>query len=123
MKKSLSTRALRSNNSTEDESPVVISRPVAQLIDGMSNFFLPKKDKINNIQRQQSVQKAMKYLRNKTIKPASTKVLKRLNTVPMTTKKNENDKNQLLARSILASSKTPRIRRKPVNLTDDSPSE
>jgi len=81
----------------------------------MSNFFLPKKDKINNIQRQQSVQKAMKYLRNKTIKP---KPLKRLNTTIPITK----TKNQLLARSILASSKIPRIRRKPVNLTDDSSS-
>ena len=123
MKKSLSTRALRSNNSTEDETAAVISRPVAQLIDEMSNFFLPKKDQMNNIERQQSVQKAMKYLINKTIKPWNTKVLQRLNTVPMTTNKNENDKNQLLARSILASSKTPRIGRKPVNLTNDSPSE
>ena len=63
--KKSSTRSLRSNNSTEDETPTVITRPVAQLIDGMSNFFLPKKDKMinnNNIQRQQSVQKAMKYL-------------------------------------------------------------
>jgi hypothetical protein len=89
----------------------------------MSNFFLPKKDKINNnnIQRQQSVQKAMKFLRNKTIKPSNTKVLKRLNTTPAT--KKEKYKNQSLARSILASSKTPRVRRKPLNLTEDSPSK
>jgi molybdopterin biosynthesis enzyme len=79
----------------------------------MSNFFLPKKDKINNIQRQQSVQKAMKYLRNKP------KALKRLNTTIPITK----NKNQLLARSILASSKIPRIRRKPGNQTDDSSSK
>ena len=122
--KKSSTRSLRSNNSTEDETPTVISRPVAQLIDGMSNFFLPKKDKIinnnNNIQRQQSVQKAMKFLRNKTIKPSNTKALKRLNTVPTTTTtKNVNDKNRLIARSILASSKIPRVRRKPLNLTEE----
>jgi hypothetical protein len=76
----------------------------------MSNFFLPKKDKINNSQRQQSVQKAMKYLRNKTIKASKTKIFQ---TSPTR-------KNQLLARSILASSKTSRIRRKPVVLTDES---
>jgi hypothetical protein len=94
------TRSLRNKTSTEDEiSPTIITRPVAQLIDGMSNFFLPKKDKINNSQRQQSVQKAMKYLRNKT---------------------SPTRKNQLLARSILASSKTQRLRKKPVILTDES---
>ncbi|UJR10028.1 hypothetical protein I4U23_014251 [Adineta vaga] len=114
LKKTSSTRSLRSKNSSEDETPSVISRPVAQLIDGMSNFFLPKKDKINNIQRQQSVQKAMKYLRNK---PSNSKVLKRIHTVPMA-----KNKNQSLARSILASSKTSRARRKPLNLVDDSPS-
>jgi hypothetical protein len=109
--KTSSTRSLRSKTSTEDElSPTVITRPVAQLIDGMSNFFLPKKDKINNSQRQQSVQKAMKYLRNKTSKSKTFP--------PSPTRK-----NQLLARSILASSKTQRLRKKPVNLTDESPSE
>ncbi len=91
----------------------MISRPVAQLIDGMSNFFLPKKDQMNNNQRKQSVQKAMKYLRNKTIKPSHTKILK---TSPTRN-------NQLLARSILASSKIPRIRKKPVILTDESSSK
>jgi len=102
------TRSLRNKTSTEDEiSPTIITRPVAQLIDGMSNFFLPKKDKINNSQRQQSVQKAMKYLRNKTSKS------KTLPTSPTR-------KNQLLARSILASSKTQRLRKKPVILTDES---
>lgn len=79
----------------------------------MSNFFLPKKDKTNNNnQRQQSVQKAMKYLRNKTMKSSNKKIL------PVSPTR----KNQLLARSILASSKTPRIRRKPVILTDESSS-
>ncbi|CAF3716208.1 unnamed protein product [Adineta steineri] len=122
------TRSLRSKNSNEEEpttttTPTVITRPVAQLIDGMSNFFLPKKEKMNNnnnIQRQQSVQKAMKYLRNKTIKPSNNKVLKRLNTIPSTKSKTVED--QLLARSILSSSKKSRIRRKPINLTDNSPS-
>jgi len=79
----------------------------------MSNFFLPKKDKINNNnnnQRQQSVQKAMKFLRNKT---SNTKIVQ---TSPTR-------KNQLLARSILASSKTQRIRRKPVVSTDESPAK
>lgn len=105
-----STRSLRSKTSTEDElSPTIITRPVAQLIDGMSNFFLPKKDKINNSQRQQSIQKAMKYLRNKTSKSKS---------FPSPTRK-----NQLLARSILASSKTERLRKKPVILTDESSSK
>ena len=102
--KTSSTRSLRSKNSSEDESsPAVISRPVAQLIDGMSKFFLPKKDTINNSQRQQSVQKAMKYLRNQTSK----------------SKISPTRKNQLLARSILASSKTSRLRRKPLILTDE----
>ncbi|CAF0753313.1 unnamed protein product [Adineta ricciae] len=114
LKKTASKRSLRSQNSSEEDIPPVITRPVAQLIDGMSNFFLPKKDKMNNIQRQQSIQKAMKYLRNK---PSNSKALKRLQTIPLTKKK-----SQSLARSILASSKIPRIRRKPLNLTDDSPS-
>ncbi|CAF3981088.1 unnamed protein product [Rotaria sp. Silwood2] len=122
MKTSSTTRSLRSHNSNEDDIPMIISRPVAQLIDGMSNFFLPKKHKINNTQRQQSVQKAMNYLRNKTIKSSNRNVLKRLNAKIQSTKTNENNKNQLIARSILASSKTSRIRRKPLNLTDDSPS-
>ncbi|CAF5222390.1 unnamed protein product, partial [Rotaria magnacalcarata] len=74
-----STRSLRSRTSNDDEIPIVMSRPVAQLIDGMSNFFLPKKHQ-NNSQRQQSVQKAMNYLRNKTIKSSSQTILKRLNT-------------------------------------------
>ena len=118
LRKTPSTRSLRSNISTEDETPIVISRPVAQLIDGMSNFFLPKKLRMNNIQRQQSVQKAMSYLRKKT---SNQKVLKRLHATPATAKKNEQEKNQLLARSILASSKTTRIRRKPLNFIDRSP--
>jgi hypothetical protein len=80
----------------------------------MSNFFLPKKDKINNSQRQQSIQKAMKYLRNKTLKSSNSKKI--FQTSPTR-------KNQLLARSILDSSKTPRIRRKPVILTDESPAK
>ncbi|CAF4189752.1 unnamed protein product, partial [Rotaria magnacalcarata] len=73
----------------------------------------------NNSQRQQSVQKAMNYLRNKTIKSSSQTILKRLNTRLQAKNKNEKDKNQLLARNILASSKTSRIRRKPLNLSDD----
>ncbi|CAM4797785.1 unnamed protein product [Rotaria magnacalcarata] len=113
-----STRSLRSRTSNDDEIPIVMSRPVAQLIDGMSNFFLPKKHQ-NNSQRQQSVQKAMNYLRNKTIKSSSQTILKRLNTRLQAKNKNEKDKNQLLARNILASSKTSRIRRKPLNLSDD----
>jgi GTP-binding protein EngB required for normal cell division len=108
-----STRSLRSKTSTEDElSPTIITRPVAQLIDGMSNFFLPKKDKINNSQRQQSIQKAMKYLRNKTSKSKS-----------FPSSSSPTRKNQLLARSILASSKTERLRKKPVILTDESSSK
>mgnify|MGYP001026567112 FL=1 len=90
------TRSLRSKTISEEKISPVLTRPVAQLIDGMSNFFLPKKDKSNNNnnnKRQQSVQKAMKILRHK---------------------------NQSMARSILASSKTPRLRRKPVILTDES---
>ncbi|CAF1051676.1 unnamed protein product [Rotaria sordida] len=127
IKTTSSKRSLRSHNSNEDEIPMIISRPVAQLIDGMSNFFLPKKHKLNNnnnnnTKRQKSVQKAMNYLRNKTIKTSNRNILKRLNQTIQTTKTNDNDKNQLIARSILASSKTSRIRRKPLNLTDDSPS-
>ncbi|CAF3351175.1 unnamed protein product [Rotaria socialis] len=114
-----STRSLRSHNYNDDEMPIVMSRPVAQLIDGMSNFFLPKKHQNNNSQRQQSVQKAMNYLRNKTIKSSSQTILKRLNTRLQSTNKKEKDKNQLLARNILASSKTSRIRRKPLSLSDD----
>lgn len=96
------TRSLRSKTVSEEKLSPVLTRPVAQLIDGMSNFFLPNKDKLNNNtnnnnKRQQSVQKAMKFLRNK----------------------NSKNKNQLIARSILASSKTPRVRRKPVTLTDE----
>ncbi|CAF3942186.1 unnamed protein product, partial [Rotaria sp. Silwood1] len=59
------------------------------------------------------------------IKTSNRNVLKRLNTkLPSstTTTKNENNKNQLIARSILASSKTSRIRRKPLNLSDDTSS-
>lgn len=118
--KTPSTRSLRSNNSNDDELSVVISRPVAQLIDGMSNFFLPKKNTTNISQRQQSVQKAMNYLRNKKNKSCNANVLKRFNKILKTKTKRENNKSQSLARSILNSSKTPRIRRKPVNLTDDS---
>ena len=107
--KTSSTRSLRSKNSSEDETtPTVITRPVAQLIDGMSNFFLPKKDKINNSQRQQSVQKAMKYLRT-----SKSKLLAHSPT----------RKNQLLARSVLAASKTSRLRRKPLILSDETPSK
>ncbi len=54
----------------------------------------------------------MKFLRNKTIKSTNAKT-------PTTS---PTRKNQLLARSILASSKTSRIRRKPVISIDESPS-
>ncbi len=56
----------------------------------------------------------MKYLRNKTLKSSNSKKI--FQTSPTR-------KNQLLARSILDSSKTPRIRRKPVILTDESPAK
>ena len=115
-----SSHSRRSNQANEIETPAVISRPVAQLIDGMSNFFLPHKLKVNTT-RHHSVQKAMKYLREK--KP--NQLLKRLhssNHNGKTTKENLDLKHELLAKSILASSKLPRIRKKPTNLDDDVPS-
>lgn len=120
--KTSSTRSLRSQASNDEEVPAVISRPVAQLIDGMSNFFLPKKNKLTNSQRQQSVQKAMNILRNKTIKSSKKNILKRLHTRLQPETKN-GKKSQLLARNILSASKKSRIRRKPLNLFDETPAE
>lgn len=119
-RKSTSTRTPQPSKKS---SAAVITRPVAQLIDGMSNFFLPNKDKMKNQQRQQSVQKAMKYLRNQT---SNSKLIKRLQTTSKKWKstatiRKDTYRNQLLARSILDSSKTTRIRRKPANLGDTSP--
>ncbi len=110
---SSSIRSRRSNNSNDDDDDI-ISRPVAQLIDGMSTFFLPNKQKCNTI-RQQSVQKAMKYLREKkTIKISNKKLLKRLHSPTLnikSSKENKDLKNKFLAKTILASSKTQRIRK------------
>jgi hypothetical protein len=87
----------------------------------MSTFFLPNKSKSNSI-RQQSVQKAMKYLREKkTIKSSNTKLLKRLHSSTFNPESNNQFKNKLLAKSILASSKTQRIKKKLLN--DDLPSK
>jgi len=72
----------------------------------MSNIFLPNKPKSNN-SRQQSVQKAMKYLREKkTLKSSKKNLLKRLQSPTIDSKS-----NQLLAENILASSKTQRIKK------------
>ena len=122
MKSLSSSSSIRSRRSVnEDETPPVISRPVAQLIDGMSNFFLPNKAKTAT-SRQQSVQKAVKYLREK--KNNNHQSLKRLQSSLETKSMKENTdlKNQLLAKSILASSKTPRIKKKPLDFPDDLPS-
>ena len=86
-----------------------MTRPVAQLIDGMSNFFLPNKGKTTT-NRQQSVQKAMKYLREKKTQRKFKRLAKSMK------------ENELLAKSILASSKTPRIiKKKPLDFTDENP--
>lgn len=105
-----STRSNRNKIELNDEKhPKIISRSVSQLIDGMSNFFLPKKDKTSNHKRQQSVQKAMKILRNKTNKLTNKTAI---------IKKKENGKSR-----ISVTSKTSRIRRKPLELTDESSSK
>lgn len=105
---SSSTRSRRSMNFNEED----ISRPVAQPIDEMSNIFVSNKQNLNNSLRQQSVQKAMKYLRDN--KTTNKKALKRLDgsTLNANTIK-END--ELLAETLLASAKTPRIRKKLLN--------
>jgi hypothetical protein len=75
----------------------------------VSNFFLPYKQKTNHI-RQQSVQKAMKYLRGKkTLKSSNKKLLKRLHSEVINPR--TNDENDLLAKSILVSSKTQRLKK------------
>ncbi|CAF5226108.1 unnamed protein product, partial [Rotaria magnacalcarata] len=98
---SSSTRSRRSINLNDDD-------------DDIANFFIPNKQNLNNI-RQQSVQKAMKYLReNKTIKSTNKKLLKRIHATTLNTSAiKEND--ELLAETILSSSKSPRIRKKLLN--------
>ncbi|CAF2903185.1 unnamed protein product [Rotaria sp. Silwood2] len=104
---SSSTRSRRSNISNDNNTSEIVSRPVAQLMDGMSNYFLPNKPNHNNI-RQHCVQKAMKYLReNKTLKSSNRKLLKRLHSSKII-----KENNQLLTKTILNSSKTQRIRKK-----------
>ncbi|CAF2098763.1 unnamed protein product, partial [Rotaria magnacalcarata] len=95
---SSSTRSRRSINLNDDD-------------DDIANFFIPNKQNLNNI-RQQSVQKVMKYLReNKTIKSTNKKLLKRIHATTLNTSAiKEND--ELLAETILSSSKSPRIRKK-----------
>ena len=115
---SLSTLSRRSNNLIDDNSAAIMSRPVAQLIDGMSSFFLPNKDHIKNL-RHQSIHKTMKYLReNEIIKSSNTKLPKKLHSSSLDskpTRENNKLKNKLLARTILASSKTKRITKRLVN--------
>ncbi|CAF4226030.1 unnamed protein product [Rotaria socialis] len=113
---SSSTRSRRSINLNGEDPPATLSQSVTELDDGIANFFIPNKQNLNNI-RQQSVQKAMKYIReNKTIKSTNKKLLKRIHATTLNTntiKENE----ELLAETILSSSKTPRIRKK--LLTED----
>ncbi|CAF3643481.1 unnamed protein product [Rotaria sordida] len=107
---SSSTRSRRSNISNDENTSKIISYPVAQVIDNMSNFFIPNKSNHNDI-RQQSVQKAMKYLReNKTLKSSNRKLLKRLHSSSSSNIIKEND--QLLTKTNLISSKSQRIRKK-----------
>ncbi|CAF1597063.1 unnamed protein product [Rotaria magnacalcarata] len=108
---SSSTRSRRSINLNDEDPPATLSRSVTELDDDIGNFFIPNKQNLNNI-RQQSVQKAMKYLReNKTIKSTNKKLLKRTHATTLNTNTiKEND--ELLAETILSSSKTPRIRKK-----------
>ncbi len=106
---SSSTRSHHSHTSNNDNISTIISDPVAQIIDGMSNFFLPNKQKPNHI-RQQSVQKAMKYLREKkTLKSSNKNLLKRLHSSPINSRSNE--ENELLGKNLLTSSKKQRIKR------------
>ena len=118
--KTLSSSSIRSRRSlnleevNEKDSLSSPARPVAPLHDGVSNFFLTKKQKVN-ANRQNSVQKAMKYLREKK----TTKLLKRLHspTLEMKSRKENIDvKNQMIAESILNSSKTSRPRKKTNNI-------
>ncbi len=103
VKKLSSTRSHRSN---DDDSPP----------DEISNLFLPNKHKTNHL-RQQSVQKAMKYLRDKkTHRSSNKKLLKRLHSTD-----NHPKENQLLAKTILASSKTSRMQKHLLNPSKSSP--
>ena len=80
----------------------------------MSNIFVPNKPKSNH-SRQQSVQKAMKYLREKkTIKTSNKQLLKRLQSSRLN-QENNDLKDNLLAKDILDSSKIQRIRKKLLN--------
>ncbi|CAF0824535.1 unnamed protein product [Adineta steineri] len=103
-KKSLSlspTRSLRNNHSNNDNTSPII----AQHNDNVSNFFLPTNHKKNHI-RQQSVQKAMKYLRDKkTLTSSKKKLLKRLHSPILDVKSSKENKDDLLT-------KTQRIKRK-----------
>ncbi|CAF4561618.1 unnamed protein product, partial [Rotaria magnacalcarata] len=108
---SSSTRSRRSINLNDEDPPATLSRSVTELDDDIANFFIPNKQNLNNI-RQQSVQKAVKYVReNKTIKSTNKKLLKRTHATTLNTNTiKEND--ELLAETILSSSKSPRIRKK-----------
>lgn len=103
---SSSKRSQRSHNSDNEETAPTSSRPVAPLVDGVSNFFKPKTNQI----RQQSVQKAMKFLRDKkTIKPSGKKLVKRLHSPTSTlksSKENRDVKSKLLGKAISDSSKS-----------------
>ncbi|CAF0995130.1 unnamed protein product [Adineta steineri] len=101
-KKSLSPiRSLRNNHSNNDNTSPII----AQHNDNVSNFFLPNNHKKNHI-RQQSVQKAMKYLRDKkTLTSSKKKLLKRLHSPILDVKSSKENKDDLLT-------KTQRIKRK-----------
>ncbi|CAF1355379.1 unnamed protein product, partial [Adineta ricciae] len=109
-----SRRSRRSQHSNSDDA----FAHAAELPDEMSNGFLSKKPQTNHI-RQQSVQKAMKYLRDKkAIKTTNKKLLKRLHSPTLaikSSKENTDIKNELLAKTILASSKSQRIRKEPSN--------
>ncbi|CAF0890988.1 unnamed protein product [Didymodactylos carnosus] len=107
----------------ENPSTPTLSRSVAQLIDGMTNFFLPKKQKQTtstatlmqpNQRRQNSVQKAAQCLRKKT----QQQTIKRSNNQNKQLNSNSNTENRSLAKHVLAATKTERIRRKPVVLDE-----
>ncbi|CAF0751279.1 unnamed protein product [Rotaria sp. Silwood1] len=104
---SSSTRSRRSNASINNNTSEVVSDSIAQVDDSMTNYCLPNKSNYNNI-RQQSIQKAMKYLReNKTLKSSNKKLLKRLHSTNII-----KENHQSLAKTITNSSKTQRIRKK-----------
>ncbi|CAF0895935.1 unnamed protein product [Didymodactylos carnosus] len=109
----------------EEDTPLtpILSRSVAQLIDGMTNFFLPKKQKQtksstvilpSNQHRQNSVQKAAQFLRKKK----QQQTIKRLNNKNKHLNSNNNGGNRSLAKHVLAATKTERIKRKPVLLDE-----